>query len=291
MLNDCIIVQRSFVLSTVYDMSLITLQLGQCGNQVGYELFNTLLQDCRSVLDKPQNFSWNLDSYSEACLERFFTIAENQKQIPKAKAVLVDMESKVILKVCQSASKSGLWSYNDKNCIYKKCGSGNNWAAGFHANGPLMVEPVLEQVRKEVELCDRFDGFLALLSLAGGTGSGVGTYITQCLRDYYPNCMLLGQVVWPYQNGEVIVQNYNSLLTLSNLYRNADAIIAMDNDTLQKICIQRLAINRVAFSDLNRVMGHKLASILQPASKSVDNSSHFIRSQLGLLLVFKIMKM
>ncbi len=51
----------------------------------------------------------------------------------------------------------------------------------------------------QVEKCDAFNGFLTLLSLAGGTGSGVGAYLNQCLRDEYPHCFILNQVVWPYR--------------------------------------------------------------------------------------------
>ena len=60
-------------------------------------------------------------------------------------------------------------------------------------------------VRKEAEKCDRLGGFLSLLSLAGGTGSGVGAFVTQCLRDEFPNAFILNQVVSPYKMGEVIV--------------------------------------------------------------------------------------
>jgi tubulin delta len=262
-------------------MSIVTIQLGQCGNQVGYDLFSTLVQDCQ-LTSKTQG--WPADSYSNACLDMFFTTTSDKTAVPRAKAVLVDMESKVISKVTANATKSRQWCYDSSRSVCRSSGSGNNWAAGFYVNGPSMAEPVLEAVRKEVEACDHFEGFIALLSLAGGTGSGVGTYITQCLRDHYPNCMLLGQVVWPYENGEVIVQNYNSLLTLSNLYRNADIILAMDNDTLHRICFQRLAISKVSFSDMNRILGHKLASILQPVY-SDSGSSKFIRNHLGLFVV------
>lgn len=52
----------------------------------------------------------------------------------------------------------------------------------------------------------------------------------------------MNQVVWPYQTGEIIVQNYNAVLTLSNLYQTADAIMVMENDELHKICTQLLGI-------------------------------------------------
>jgi tubulin delta len=53
---------------------------------------------------------------------------------------------------------------------------------------------------------------------------------------------IVNQVVWPYKTGEVIVQNYNAVLTLSHLYQTADAIVVMENDELHKICSQLLGI-------------------------------------------------
>lgn len=57
------------------------------------------------------------------------------------------------------------------------------------------------------------------MSLAGGTGSGLGTFVTKMLRDLYPRAFIMNQVVAPYRSGEVIVQSYNALLTLANLYQ------------------------------------------------------------------------
>ena len=42
--------------------------------------------------------------------------------------------------------------------------------------------------------CDHFGGFLTLLSLAGGTGSGLGAYVNMCLRDEYPHSYIMNQV-------------------------------------------------------------------------------------------------
>ena len=57
------------------------------------------------------------------------------------------------------------------------------------------------------------------MSLAGGTGSGVGTYVTEMLRDLYPKAFNINEVIAPYQSGEVIVQSYNALLTLAHLHQ------------------------------------------------------------------------
>lgn len=172
----------------------------------------------------------------------------------------------VIAQTCLDAKKSGTWQYPDKQQFCQQRGSGNNWAHGFCIHGPKAKESVLEMVQKEAEKCDNLGGFLSLMSLAGGTGSGVGAYITECLRDEFPHSFILNQVVWPYNTGEVIVQNYNALLTLSHLYRTVDAVIVMQNDHLHKICSQLLNIKKISFKDINKVICHKLLSILSPAT-------------------------
>ena len=81
------------------------------------------------------------------------------------------------------------------------------------------------------------------------------------------------QVVWPYNTGEVIVQNYNAILTLSHLHDTADALIVMENDSLHKICAQLLNIKNISFADINHVIAHKLASVLQPC-QAKEGTSH-----------------
>ena len=119
-------------------------------------------------------------------------------------------------------------------------------------------------------------GFLILMSVAGGTGSGLGTYVTQMLHDEYPTCCLVNPVVWPYASGEVIVQNYNALLTTATLYTSSDALILLPNDHLHKVCSKLLQLKEISFKDLNKVATHILASLLQPAvpydSSSADIS-------------------
>lgn len=246
-------------------MSVVLLQLGQCGNQIGGELFNMLMEDATKL--NPQFISKNVDhkvnkEYEEEVLERFFS--RDRIGNTNARAVMIDMESKAISQTLLEAKKSGKWTYPTGQQFCQKRGSGNNWAHGFLEHGPKSTDTVLEMVQKEVEKCDRFGGFLILLSLAGGTGSGVGAYVTGCLRDEFPHSFILNQVVWPYGTGEVIVQNYNAILTLSHLYKCSDGVIILENDKLQSICSRLMNLKHISFKDINRVISHKLASVLQP---------------------------
>jgi Tubulin/FtsZ family, GTPase domain len=87
------------------------------------------------------------------------------------------------------------------------------------------------------------------------------------------------QVIWPYNTGEVIVQNYNAVLSLAHLHQSADAIIALENDVLHAVCTRLLAIPKVSFYNLNRVIARQLASILTPVY--AENGRTLVRNQLG----------
>lgn len=105
------------------------------------------------------------------------------------------MEPKVIKDTYTYALQSKpKWAYDPKQNFSLQSGSGNNWAMGYARHGPATHKNILKLVRKEVEACDTFNGALLLQSLAGGTGSGVGAFVTEALYDRYPKCFILNQV-------------------------------------------------------------------------------------------------
>ncbi|XP_061137143.1 tubulin delta chain isoform X1 [Syngnathus typhle] len=253
-------------------MSVVTVQLGQCGNQVGLELFDTLYNDVQACQKK---------TYAAASCERFFYQTEDADLV--ARAVLIDMEPKVINQNFSKTAKSGKWKYDDASSFNQWQGSGNNWANGFYIQGPRHRAAMEDILRREAERCDGLRGFLAMMSVAGGTGSGVGTYVTQCLRDVYPKSFIVNHLTWPYGTGEVIVQNYNSVLTLGRLYQLSDGLLVHENDTVHRICSQLLHIKDISIADINMVIAHQLGTILQPAL-TADSNGVYSRNPLGELV-------
>ena len=239
-------------------MAVVTVQLGQCGNQLGSQLFSTLYADASAPTSPP--------TYRQTALERFFHHKEGPRSRElQARAVLIDMENKVVQHSLAEARRGGEWFYDD-SCVYsKQRGSGNNWADGYLNHAPSSKDAMLGHVRRQVERCDFLDGFLVMMSVAGGTGSGVGAWLTECLHDNYPHCTLLNSVVWPYASGEVIVQDYNSLLTAAHLQGVSDGILLLQNQQAHQVCSKLLHLKEVSFTDINKVFSHSLASTLQPA--------------------------
>ena len=70
-----------------------------------------------------------------------------------------------------------------------------------------------------------------------GTGAGLGAYVANALRDTYPTATLMNHCVWPYESGEVIVQSYNTLLTLSSLLDASDGVCIVQNEELVRFCL------------------------------------------------------
>lgn len=71
-------------------------------------------------------------------------------------------------------------------------------AVGYLQYGDLHHEELCDVIRKSAELCDCLQCFFVLHSMGGGlfinvliygigTGSGIGTYVLNLLRDEYPD--------------------------------------------------------------------------------------------------------
>ncbi|RLM96791.1 hypothetical protein BBO99_00000121 [Phytophthora kernoviae] len=237
---------------------MLTLQVGQCGNQLGRALFEKLAAEEDPTTPDSAFFRLSHDLYNDHSVVR-------GSNIRRARAVLVDMEPKVIQQ-CYRASKSNRnaatsWEYEPTNSFTRQSGSGNNWANGYKMQAE---SELLDLLQTEAERCDLLKGFLTLQSAAGGTGSGLGSYLTERLADFYPAASLYNAVVWPYQSGEVIVQNYNAMLTMASLSNVAHGIFMLQNDAASLICQRLLGITHPSFDEMNEVLATHLASSFLP---------------------------
>jgi tubulin delta len=251
-------------------MSVLTLQFGQCGNQIGHHLFSLISQDLKH----------SNSCYSSESTERWFRIEPDGTSV--ARALLVDTEQKAIAEINKKQwAADSVWKYDKRNIIaHSDGGTGNNWAYGHVKKGPELKEMIMESVRKEVERCDTLCATLNLLSCAGGTGSGVGSYIVEAYRDEYPTKTILNAVVLPYSSGEVVIQNYNTLLTVANLYDVSDMFIIFQNDHLHKMSVSLLKNKNTDLHDLNELIAVKIGSLFQPLEMSESNRIDDIISHL-----------
>ena len=219
-------------------MAVVTVQVGQCGNQLGASLFQALHE---YAAPSPTASAGAAVAAARADCRRSFFRDEGV-----ARAVIVDTEPKVIQRIVSggdrlqrgegqqhrrdagrgmgaadrwtpagnstrrpgrrstrhrrtpdtydsrgSGGPGGIdggrgWIYDSGTqvCCHAQGGAANNWAYGYHVHGSAFAEACLESVRREAEQCDRLSGLCVLQSAAGGTGSGLGTYLTEVCIFY-----------------------------------------------------------------------------------------------------------
>jgi len=74
---------------------------------------------------------------------------------------------------------------------------------------------------------------MLLHSIGGGTGSGVGSFLLERLNDRFPKRLIQTYSIFPdTQNSDIIVQPYNSLLSLRRLTEFADSVVSYPIITL-----------------------------------------------------------
>ena len=240
-------------------MSVGIIQIGQCGNQIGLNIFNNLIEEMKN----------SSEYLSQLICDSYFTISKTSKF--QANSLLIDMESKVIDKCIKISEKNG-WNYIQDNIIYKQSGSGNNWANGFFYHGPSVEKVFVETLSKFSEKFDTLDSCIIINSLAGGTGSGLGSYLAILMKDYFPEINLLNIAVWPNDSGEVVVNSYNTLLSISENYKVSDLMTVIHNQEIFDICKNIYKLKKIDFENLNSIISKHIINMMIPPSYNLENN-------------------
>ncbi|KAF7266078.1 tubulin epsilon chain-like isoform X3 [Rhynchophorus ferrugineus] len=240
----------------------ITIQVGQCGNQIGSAYWPQILKEYNVSLHNNSAKPANTPSITQRSLSSFLTIQNTRKSNGctsfyelinnkvKARAICIDMEDSVVARF-RTGSLRGL--FDDRCLLTNYPGSGNNWAEGFCEHGPNYKEKVLNVLRHVVERCDSLHGFLMFFSTGGGTGSGLGTYILRLLTDYYPKIEKFVSCVYSTGTEDVITCPYNNALATNQLLQHATCVFPVENRCLLDI-VSRKNRNNFPYKSENSSM-------------------------------------
>lgn len=171
--------------------------------------------------------------------------------------------------------------YNQENVFLSKDGggAGNNWASGY-SQGERFQEEVFDIIDREAENSDSLEGFVLCHSIAGGTGSGMGSFVLERLSDRFPKKLIQTYSVFPNQDevSDVVVQPYNSILTLKRLTQCADSVVVLDNTALNRIASDRLHIETPTFSQINNLV----STIMSVSTTTLRYPSYMNNTLIGL---------
>ncbi|GHJ88065.1 hypothetical protein NliqN6_4467 [Naganishia liquefaciens] len=272
---------------------IISLQAGQAGNQIGSEFWKKLcaehgiapdgtledwaVQGTSSLSSQsthtlahmqppsPTNpnatapaASGSAAPWTHGVMDRkdgFFYQADDDHYVPRA--ILIDTEPRVLNNIRSSPFKD---LFNPENFYLSKSGggAGNNWAKGFEL-GEEGKEELMELINREADGSDSLEGFMMTHSIAGGTGSGLGSYLLERLSDHFPKKLLHTYSVFP-GDGDVVVQPYNNLLATKRLVEHADSVIMVDNLALHKLVEDNMELSEASFRQTNQLVSTVMAA-------------------------------
>lgn len=147
---------------------IITLQVGQCGNQIGYKFWESIaLEHGISTttgtyegtsdlqLAKSNVYFQEIDHGDTGIGGHQEKKIESLRFVPRA--VLIDLEPGVLDAIKSSEQMGRL--FRPDNFVGAQSGAGNNWAKGYYSEGCEIIDLVLDQVRREAENTDCLQGF------------------------------------------------------------------------------------------------------------------------------------
>ncbi|XP_032674365.1 tubulin epsilon chain-like isoform X2 [Odontomachus brunneus] len=275
----------------------VTVQIGQCGNQIGSAFWPLALHEygiqttgnvnllkiqrthVKHIKDLSDGFSSFFHVPGSVDSMHFQSVADLNTAKVRARSVLIDMEDSVVSRFKQGP----LRRLFDQTCVVTNYpGSGNNWAVGYHVHYREYRDRLEESIRHTVEKCDRLHGFLLMHSLGGGTGSGLGTATLKLLENNYPRVERLVSCVYPISMQDVVTAPYNTLLATRELVEHATCVFPIENKALLDICNAQTnkrdntsQINYNAsckpFQDMNSIIVNMLLHLTRfPGSLNMD---------------------
>lgn len=259
---------------------MITLQLGQCGNQIGFEFWKKICAehgispDGLSEVVAKQTDKENFEENDRK--DVFFYQADDNHYIPRA--ILIDLEPRVI----NTIKNTGFGKlYNPENIFLHKDGggAGNVWVNG-HTCGKKIEETLFDIIEREAEGSDSLEGFLLCHSIAGGTGSGLGSFMLEKLADRFPKKLIQTYSVFPnHESSEVVIGPYNCMLALKRLILNADSVVVLDNAALDRIATDRLQLEKPDIGHINAL----ISTIMSVSTATLRYPSYMNNYLVGLI--------
>ncbi|EDO08061.1 Tubulin/FtsZ family GTPase domain protein [Babesia bovis T2Bo] len=159
------------------------------------------------------------------------------------------------------------WSYLEKYILNIPESSSKIWSRG-HFNAKSEGSNIRDVIRHLVEDVDSLSGFMSFASLGGGSGSGMGSYISTMLSDHYPKQLHLTTAIAPFHHGENAMQSLNMTLALSHHQEFSDGIIILQNDQMAEMSAQLFDAGSTSFDAFNEASALNILHALRPPSRT-----------------------
>jgi len=231
---------------------VLTINVGQCGIQMGSTVWE---QYCAEHGIKKDGS--NPETGDDGTFQCFFEETTAGQYVPRN--LMVDLEPNVIDDVKNSDFSA---IYHPEFLLAGKEDAANNFARGHYTVGREIMDKVNDRLRKMVGNSDNVQGFLINHSVAGGTGSGLGSLILERIAHDYRKKSKIGFELYPSPTmATSVVEPYNAMLTTHWLLDHTEVSLVLDNEAMYEICQKWLDIRRPSYANLNRLVTKTISSM------------------------------
>lgn len=241
-------------------MSTLYLNVGQAGGQIG-----ALYARYTGPLSEEGHGCVFVDSEPKVRLSTSHSTAQaTHNIIAHTDPASLLPPSQVVAPLVTDGSRDRIPFLPPSAATYDFSGRGNNWAWGYsNSSSRLGLPPSaggaggdkpaarggvgaavkgggiarsdllprsLTAIRRHMERLGKCKTVVLSHSLGGGTGSGFGSRLLECVREEYPKLAIVDVVVAPFASGDTPLQHYNTVLALHTAQQHADAVMFFDND-------------------------------------------------------------
>jgi tubulin gamma len=139
-------------------------------------------------------------------------------------------------------------------------------------------EEIVEMLDREADGSDSLEGFVLIHSIAGGTGSGLGSFLLERINDRFPKKLIQTYSVFP-GDSDVVVSPYNQLLALKRLALNSDCVVVIDNSSLHRIAADRLKLDSPDMAQINQLV----STVMSASTTTLRYPGYMNNDLVGLL--------
>jgi tubulin delta len=150
---------------------MITINVGQAGNRLGYDILDSLYNH----LDRPEDRDLMNHYFREV------RTGVSKKWI--SRSVWLDTETSAVDHCIHRSQQSRSWFLDERCAEFRDLDTGSNWARAYQQFAAEFSTASVDVIRQELERVDVQTTLMMVHSVGGGTGSGLGTRLTEILQD------------------------------------------------------------------------------------------------------------
>ena len=227
---------------------LLSIHVGQAGVQMGHAYWELIAQE--HCIQRDGHAIPDGDLYDLQTSNLLFQATSKGLYVPRS--VMVDLEPTVIDEI-RTGYYRGL--FHADSLINGIEDAANNFARGFFTVGNLIVDKITDELRRQIENCDRLQGIQFFRALGGGTGSGLTASLFDFLSEFSSKCTKVEIPIYPSPSlTSSTVEPINTILGEHFTMDDIDISMLLDNEALFDIYKRNLEVKSPTLHDINKLV-------------------------------------